>query len=309
MKKKYKISVIVPYFNEQKKIIKTLNNLKKQTYKNFDVILINSNSSDDSFNVVNEWIKNNRRKHKIQFKNYNKKTFYPSTSKNAGIKCSKNAWVAFMDCDLKFSKNWLQDQVEYLKKNKTMYVMGLCHFTGYDMMDKIYVSQTWGYNSKIAVIPSSIFHKSLFKKIGYFQETRAGYDKIWKQNLKKKDNGLKINYKCLIKYEKYNHANNFEHFLKKIFRYSISSFKVKNNNQPKIYFLIFILFIIISSKSFYYFISILLFYLFLRSYFYPIFKSKTFNLNFSSIIFLPIVGVSIDIVRFFAYCLCLIRLR
>ena len=56
MNQNYKISVIVPYFNEQRKIIKTLNALRKQTYKKFEVIMINSNSTDNSFKIVNNWI-------------------------------------------------------------------------------------------------------------------------------------------------------------------------------------------------------------------------------------------------------------
>ncbi len=307
MNQNYKISVIVPYFNEQRKIIKTLNALRKQTYKKFEVIMINSNSTDNSFKIVNNWIA--KKKGKIKFKNYNKKTSYPSSSKNAGIKCSNNDWIAFMDCDLKFSKNWLQTQVEFLKKNKTSHVMGLCHFTGFDMMDKVYVSQTWGYNSKIAVIPSSIFHKSLFKKIGYFQKTRAGYDRIWKNKLKKYNKNLEVNNKCLIKYQTYNHANSYINFLKKIFNYSISSFKVKGNNQPKIYLLVFMLFVFISLKGFKYVVFISLLYLIIRSYLYPLIKSKKIDLRISSIFFLPIVGLSIDFIRFLAYCLCILRLK
>lgn len=307
MKKNYKISVIVPYFNEENKILKTLNNLKNQTYRNFEVILIDSNSTDNTFNIVNNWIIKN--KNKIKFKNFNKNTFYPSDSKNEGIKYSKNEWVAFMDCDLKFSKDWLKVQVEYLKKNETKHVMGICHFTGYNIMDKVFVSQTWGYNSKIPVIPSSVFHKSLFKKIGYFQKTRAGYDKIWKQNLKKKENGLQINHKCLIKYEKYNHADSYKNFIKKIFLYSISSYKVKGNIQPKIYLLFIILFAIISFIGFNYFVLISFLYLIVRSYLFPIFKSKGLNLKTSSIFFLPIVGLSIDVIRVYSYFLCLLRFK
>ena len=43
--------------------------------------MINSNSTDNSFKIVNNWIANN--KSKIKFKNYNKNS-YPSSSKNAG---------------------------------------------------------------------------------------------------------------------------------------------------------------------------------------------------------------------------------
>ena len=56
MKKKYNISIVVPYFNEQKNITRTLEGIKRQTYQNFEVVLINSSSTDNSFDIVNKWI-------------------------------------------------------------------------------------------------------------------------------------------------------------------------------------------------------------------------------------------------------------
>ena len=53
----YKISLIVPYFNESSTIIKTLNLLKSQTYLPKEILLINSSSTDDTYNKINIWIK------------------------------------------------------------------------------------------------------------------------------------------------------------------------------------------------------------------------------------------------------------
>jgi glycosyltransferase involved in cell wall biosynthesis len=53
----YKISLIVPYFNESSTIVKTLNLLKSQTYLPKEILLINSSSTDDTYNKINIWIK------------------------------------------------------------------------------------------------------------------------------------------------------------------------------------------------------------------------------------------------------------
>jgi glycosyltransferase involved in cell wall biosynthesis len=49
----YKISLIVPYFNESSTIVKTLNLLKSQTYLPKEILLINSSSTDDTYNKIN----------------------------------------------------------------------------------------------------------------------------------------------------------------------------------------------------------------------------------------------------------------
>ena len=310
--KKINLSVVVPYFNEEKNILRTLKSLNKQTYSNFEVILINSNSSDNSFNIVNNWISKN--KSKIKYKNLNKKSFLPSTSKNIGIKCSSGSWIAFMDVDLKFSKFWLETQINFLKKHKSLYVMGLCHFKGFDFYDECYVAQTWGYNSKIPVIPSSVFHKSLFRKFGYFQKTRAGYDKVWKKNLQKNSGLLLVNnnLKTTVRYNKFNHSDNFSKFLKKIFNYAKASFKVKNNIQPIIYLLAFLFFFIILFTKLYLGIIFFLIYFILRSFIFPFIKSKEIRLSKIKalhLLFLPIVGIGIDITRIIAYFLALLTIR
>ena len=55
--KKYKISVIVTYHNENYNLEKTLDQLLKQTYKPREIIFINSESTDKSYEVLKNKIK------------------------------------------------------------------------------------------------------------------------------------------------------------------------------------------------------------------------------------------------------------
>ena len=73
-----KISIIIPYKNEEKNIIYTAKKILNQNYKNYEVIFINSNSNDSSFTRLNEFIYKNRLKN---FKNVSKNTLFPSDSK------------------------------------------------------------------------------------------------------------------------------------------------------------------------------------------------------------------------------------
>ena len=79
MTNRFRITVVIPYHNESKTIIKTLKQLVLQSYKKFDVILVNSQSSDNSSALIDNFIKKNNLKKKFQ--NINKRTFFPSSSK------------------------------------------------------------------------------------------------------------------------------------------------------------------------------------------------------------------------------------
>lgn len=303
MKKNFKLTIVIPYHNEKKTINKTLKQIYNQSYKNFDVIFVNSQSTDNTSFLIDDFVK--KKKIKKRFKNINKKTFFPSSSKNIGVKLSKNNWIAFMDCDIFFGKNWLSNQISFIRKKKLLYSLGLCKFRGYGVLDSCFVAQTWGYDTEIPVIPSSVFNKSIFTKIGFFQNKRAGYDRVWKAQLKKfsKDQ-LIINKKCKIKYFKYNHASNFFSFIKKIYNYSLSSSLIKENSQPKIYMISFVAFLMLCTNHYLFFLYFGFAYLIFRSYLYPCVKSKSlkiFKLSIFNIILMPIVGISIDLTRIIAY--------
>ena len=303
MKKNTKVTVVIPYHNEQKTINKTLKQIFAQTYKSFDVIFVNSQSSDNSSNLIDDFIR--KKKIKKKFKNVNKKTFYPSSSKNIGVRLSQNNWIAFMDCDIFFDKNWLSNQTSFIREKKLSYSFGLCVFRGHGVLDSCFVAQTWGYDTEIPVIPSSIFNKSIFAKIGFFQNKRAGYDRIWKEKLKKfSKSKLIINKKSKIKYFKYNHASNFFSFIKKIYNYSLSSCEIKENFQPKVYIIFFLVFLLLYANHSLLFLYSISTYLIFRSYLYPCIKSKSlkiFKLSIFNIILMPVVGVSVDLTRVFAY--------
>ena len=307
MNSEYAISVIIPYYNEEKTIKKTLELIKSQSHQPKKILLINSSSTDNTSNLIDKWIIKN--KYKYKYKNIFKNTKYPSTSKNLGIKLSKTEWLAFMDCDLKFKKDWLQNQVKFLKKNNLKIVLGSCYLRGNGLIDACCVAQTWGYKTKIGVIPSSVINKEIFKKLGLFYPSRAGYDRLWINNLKKiYKNKVRNNY--TIEYNNINHSNNLIFFFKKILKYSLSSNKIKNLNNKNYYIILILMNIILLSLSLKLFIFFFIFYLTLRSYGFPIYKSrslKIFKDYIFSILILPIVGTGIDLMRVFS--LILISLR
>ena len=160
--KKYKISLVITYHNENYNIKKTLDQLLKQTYKPSEIIFINSDSTDFSYEILQKEIKQLRLKYNI--KNYtNLKSPYPSTSKNLGIQLAKYPFIAFMDCGIKFSKNWLKNKIELLNKSNAEAVISSCKLSGYNAFDKACVANTYGLNKKNLCLPVSVIKKKINK--------------------------------------------------------------------------------------------------------------------------------------------------
>lgn len=176
----FNISVILPFYNEKHNAEKTLNLLYKQTRQPNEIIFIDSNSTDETYEVINNFI---NKKSLTTWKIYKTNLKTPSEAKNFGISKSNFEWCAFMDFDIEFSLNWIEDQINFLSKKKSILIsFGVINLNPEKYFDKIVISQTYGINSNAPVIPSSFISKSYFKKNGLFLPYRSFYDKIFIKN-------------------------------------------------------------------------------------------------------------------------------
>src|SRR5271157_5189437 len=140
------ISVIISYHNESETLETTLELLLSQTLRPNEIILVNSNSTDDSFNVIQNWTDRNKDRHDIRIRNVDNGTNVPGSSMNVGIRNATGDILAFMDCGLHFERDWLEKQMGYLKVNNSEVVSGRCHFEGVSLLDKSAIAQTYGYH-------------------------------------------------------------------------------------------------------------------------------------------------------------------
>ena len=87
------VSIIIPTYNSAYTLRKTLKSIFDQTYQKFEVIIIDSYSTDNTLNIVNEF---NSKKIKVIKISKNKKLSY---ARYMGIKKSRGAYIAFCDSD------------------------------------------------------------------------------------------------------------------------------------------------------------------------------------------------------------------
>lgn len=112
MKNEILISVVMSVYNGEKYLKKAVDSILKQTYKNFEFIIIEDGSSDETKKILESY---RDPRIKILYNLENKGLIY---SLNRGFKEAKGEYIARMDADDISLKNRLNLQLNYLEKNK-----------------------------------------------------------------------------------------------------------------------------------------------------------------------------------------------
>jgi len=105
------LSIIIPTLNEENYIGNLLECLKNQTFKDFEVVVVDS-SDDNTRKVVRGFKKN------LNIKLIFHKKGNISEQRNFGVKNAKYGNLLFLDADVIFNKNFLKDSLNELKKRK-----------------------------------------------------------------------------------------------------------------------------------------------------------------------------------------------
>lgn len=107
------ISVIVPVYNGEGYIVQCLETIKAQTFKNFEVIIVDNASVDNTAKICNQWIKDNTLL--INYIYTDEKGV--SKARNIGLKNAKGKYVAFIDADDYIANTYLEVLYKNITKN------------------------------------------------------------------------------------------------------------------------------------------------------------------------------------------------
>ena len=118
MKKNNKFSVIVPVYNAEKYLKKCIDSILEQTYQNYEIIVINDGSTDNSWKLLEKLYSNNNK-----IKLINKKNEGVSSTRNLGIEKSCGEWITFVDSDDWIEKNTLEEIIKIIDKDKEIEII------------------------------------------------------------------------------------------------------------------------------------------------------------------------------------------
>ena len=136
----------MPVYNSLNFLKETIESVKAQTHKNWELIIIDDNSTDGSRNYL---IKNYKSEKKIKIF-LNKKNYGPGYSRNKAIQKSSGNFLAFLDSDDLWTKTKLLDQLKFLTRNN----LNLCH------TNVLYLKKKKIYKRKF-IIPEILGYQNL----------------------------------------------------------------------------------------------------------------------------------------------------
>lgn len=115
------VSVIIPYFNSERTLLRALDSVRNQTLKDFEIILINDGSIDTSENIVEDY---SRKYNNFKLIHLRQSNFGPSEARNKGIRHSSGQYIAFLDSDDSWEPNKLEIQVTFMEKHPDVAISG-----------------------------------------------------------------------------------------------------------------------------------------------------------------------------------------
>jgi len=190
-----KVSVIIPAYNYGRYIAQTLESVLKQSFSNWECLIIDNGSTDNTYEVVAPFLADSRM-HYVKQDNLG-----VSVARNVGLHLAKGGFIQFLDADDLLEYGKLGAEVNYLKQNPgTDLVYGDMRyfkseqpqqlFYSYacsDKEDKRWMSYVSGSGKPLAerflngnnfVISSPLFKKSSLKDIGFF-DSSIQYNEDW----------------------------------------------------------------------------------------------------------------------------------
>lgn len=122
------VSIITPTYNSEKYIIDTIQSVILQTYENWELIIIDDCSIDNTVSIIKSFIAKDER---IKLKQ-NKKNSGAAFSRNEGLIKCKYDYIAFLDSDDIWNKNKLLKQLYFMKNNNISF-----SFTGFEIINNL----------------------------------------------------------------------------------------------------------------------------------------------------------------------------
>lgn len=143
------VSIITPSYNSLRFIEDSVRSVLNQSYTNFELIIVDDCSKDNSWLPIQELAKQDNRIHTYQLQ----KNSGAAMARNFGIQKANGKYLAFLDSDDLWDENKLEKQVQFMQENNYVF-----SFTNYRMIDEEGVAL-----NKVVECPKVIDYKQLLK--------------------------------------------------------------------------------------------------------------------------------------------------
>nr|BCB22806.1 glycosyltransferase family 2 protein [Erysipelothrix tonsillarum] len=113
MREESLVSVIVPMYNSEKTITRTINSILNQTYKNIEILVVDDISTDNSVEIIKQYMLSHSNIKLFELKEKGG----ASIARNLAIKKANGKYIAFLDSDDTWKHNKLACQIKFMIEN------------------------------------------------------------------------------------------------------------------------------------------------------------------------------------------------
>jgi len=233
------VSVIIPVFNEEVVIRRTIKSILKSNYPLIEILVVDDGSTDSTASIIRKEFAKYRKVHFIRKRNGGK-----SSALNVGIDYAIGDIIVTIDADTVFKKSTISHLVKQFSDPRVAAVAGNCkvgnicnpltiwqhiEYVTSNNLDK----RAFEEMNAIAVVPgsNSAWRKSVIKKVGYFEDDTLAEDTDL--TIRILNAGYKIIYDHrAVSYEEV--PENLKDFLKQRFRWSFGILQAIWKNRKQI---------------------------------------------------------------------------
>lgn len=112
------VSIVMPAYNCEKYVAEAINSVLAQTYKSWELLVIDDGSKDNTLQIINEFGNKDIRIRPLQ----NEKNMGVSATRNRGIELASGDWIAFLDSDDMWEPTKLEKQLKVAEKKSAEFL-------------------------------------------------------------------------------------------------------------------------------------------------------------------------------------------
>lgn len=208
------VSVIIATYNRDKFIGEAVQSILDQTYKDFEIIIVDDGSSDSTKEII-ESLKDPR----VHY--YYQENKGRSNARNKALALAKGKYITFLDSDDLYLPSKLEIQVKYMEENPDIHMI----YTSAYCIDEIGNSLKHKYEAKTSgkiykdiaffvpvtiTLPTVMVRKEVFEKAGNFDEVMYRFEDtdMWRRISKHYQIGAISEFTCKLRTHSDNHLLN-----------------------------------------------------------------------------------------------------
>lgn len=246
MKKEPKVSVIIPVYNAEKWIERTIENIEEQTYKNIEIILVDDASIDNSLNIIKRLI-NEKTKLVILKENVG-----AAIARNKGLELASGRYICFQDADDWWEKDKIEKQVEFMKEKDCAFSYTAFEYVFKHRKKKVYVPEKLDYKKALKdtrILVSSVMFdiEKIDKKLLFMPNIKAEDIATWWKILKEGYIAYGLN-KVLVYYFQLKYSRSSNKLKSAISRWNVYRKIEKFGILKSLYYFLFYIFYAIKKR-------------------------------------------------------------